>query len=81
MSNLDDFRFQSHELLLALDAATTHLMMLVSARKVESSSWSEDTNRQKLAYEAWAAFLNAPKIDPTPVLDGRSAGSYAPSAD
>ncbi|MNP51831.1 hypothetical protein D3C76_1461800 [compost metagenome] len=81
MSNLDDFRFQSHELLLQLDAATTHLMMLVSARQVEGSSWIEATNRQKLAYEAWATFLNAPKIDPMPILDGRAAGSYVPSAD
>jgi hypothetical protein len=81
MSDLDDFRFQSHRLLLELDAATTHLMMLVSARQVEGASWSEATNRQKLAYEAWAMFLNAPKIDPMPVLDGRAAGSYAPSAD
>ncbi|MNF76248.1 hypothetical protein D3C84_583570 [compost metagenome] len=81
MSNLDDFRFQSHELLLQLDAATTHLMMLVSARQVEGASWIEATNRQKLAYEAWATFLSEPKIDPMPVLDGRAAGSYAPSAD
>ncbi len=81
MSNLDDFRFQSHELLLQLDAATTHLMMLVAARQVEGDSWIDATNRQKLAYEAWATFLNAPKIDPLPVLDGRAAGSYAPSAD
>jgi hypothetical protein len=81
MSNLDDFRLQSHELLLQLDAATTHLMILVSGRQVEGASWIEATNSQKLAYEAWATFLNAPKIDPMPVLDGRAAGSYAPSAD
>lgn len=56
-------------------------MMLVSARQVEGASWIEATNSQKLAYEAWATFLNAPKIDPMPVMDGRAAGSYAPSAD
>ena len=81
MSNLDDFRFQSYELLLQLDAATTHLLMLVSARQVEGASWIEAINRQMLAYEAWATFLNLPKIDPMPVLDGRAAGSDAPSAD
>ncbi|MNY76449.1 hypothetical protein D3C86_2160300 [compost metagenome] len=56
-------------------------MMLVSARQVEGASWIEATNRQKLAYEAWATFLSAPKIDTMPVLDGRAAGGYAPSAD
>jgi hypothetical protein len=41
----------------------------------------EGTDRQKLAYEVWATFLNAPKTDPVPILDGRAAASYAPSAD
>ena len=81
MSNLDDFRFRSHELLLDLDAATTNLMMLVSAHQLEGALWREATYRQKQAYEAWATFLNAPKIDPMPTLDGRAAGSYGPLAD
>lgn len=83
MSNADDYRFRSHELLLELDAATTSLMMLVSARQLEGAPWIGATKRQRLAYEAWAAFLYAPKIDPTPmpILDGRAAGSYGPLAD
>lgn len=81
MNNLDDYRFQSHELLLELDASTTNLMMLVSARQLEGTLWNEATYRQKLAYEAWATFLNSPNIDPMPMLDGRAAGSYGPSAD
>lgn len=80
MSNLDDYRFQSHLLLLELDAATTNLMMLVSARQLEGAPWIAATNRQKLAYDAWAAFLYASTTDPMPVLDGRSAGS-GPVAD
>lgn len=81
MNNTDDYRFRSHELLLELDAATTSLMMLVSARRLEGSPWADAINRQKLAYEAWVTLLNAPKIDPMPVLDGRAAGSYEPSED
>lgn len=81
MSDADDHRFQSHKLLLELDAATTSLMMLVSARQVEGAPWIDATNRQKPAYEAWATFLNAPKIDPMPILDGRLADSYGPLAD
>lgn len=56
MNNLDDYRFQSHELLLELDAATTNLMMLVSARQLEGTLWNEATYRQKLAYETWTTF-------------------------
>ncbi|WP_057395659.1 hypothetical protein [Pseudomonas fluorescens] len=81
MSNSDDYRFRSHELLLEIDAATTRLMMLVSARQLEGAPWIDATKRQKLAHEAWAAFLYAPNIDPMPILDGRAAGGYGPLAD
>lgn len=81
MSNLDDYRLQSHQLLLELDAANTQLMMLVSAREIEGPLWGGAVNRHKLAYEAWAGFLCAPLTDPMPALDGRVAGSYAPPAD
>ncbi|WP_433771450.1 hypothetical protein [Pseudomonas putida] len=81
MINQDDYRFKSHHLLLELDAATTHLMMLVSARQLEGASWIEATNRQKLAYEAWEAFLNAPETDPMPVFDGRGPSVNGPLTD
>lgn len=81
MSNTDDFRFQSHQFLLELDAATTRMMMLVSARQATGYVWEEAAKRQKLAYEAWAAFLYAPATDPMPILDGRALGSYGPLAD
>ncbi|WP_090182455.1 hypothetical protein [Pseudomonas arsenicoxydans] len=82
MNSTDDFRFRSHQLLLELDAATNHIMMLVSARQVSGYAWEEAASRQKLAYEAWAAFLYAPspspspspETDPIPSLDGRPAG-------
>jgi hypothetical protein len=89
MNSTDDFRFRSHHLLLELDAATNHIMMLVSARQVSGYAWEEAAKRQKLAYEAWAAFLYAPspspspspETDPMPCLDARSAGSYGPLGD
>ena len=81
MSNQHDYRFQSYHLLIELDGATNNLMMLVSACQLEGVQWMAATNRQKLAYEAWAAFLYTPAIDPMSVLDGRAAGSYGPLAD
>ena len=80
MSNKDDFRFHSHHLLLELDAATNHLMMLVSARQMTGYPCDEAAKRQQLAYEAWAAFLYAPEIDPMPSLNGQAAGRYGPLA-
>ncbi|MFJ4131419.1 hypothetical protein [Pseudomonas cyclaminis] len=76
MINLDDYRFQSHQLLLELDAANTHLMMLVSARQIDGPLWAGATHRHKLAYEAWAGFLIVPGTVPMQVLDARAAGSY-----
>jgi hypothetical protein len=75
MSNEDDFRFQSHYLLLELDAATNRLMMLVAARQVTGYLWDETAKRQKLAYEEWAVFLYA-KTNQMPSLIGPSADSY-----
>ncbi|MGF6161247.1 hypothetical protein ABIE16_000512 [Pseudomonas sp. 2725] len=81
MINIDDFRFKSHHLLLELDAATNHMMMLVSARKITGDPWSEAAERQKQAYEAWAAFLSESETNPMPCLDGRAADSYGPLED
>lgn len=85
MNPPDEFRFQSHHLLLELDAATNHLMMLVSARQATGYIWDEAAKRQKLAYEIWAAFLYgpepAPETDPMPSLDARAAGSFGTLAD
>ena len=60
MTNYDDYRFQSHHILLELDAATTALMMLVSGRQTEGPRWCGAVERHKLAYETWAAFLLTP---------------------
>lgn len=66
MINIDDFRFKSHHLLLELDAATNQMMMLVSAGKVTGDSWIEAVERQKQAYEAWAAFLYESETEAIP---------------
>jgi len=71
MFNVDDFRFKSHRLLLDLDAATNHLMMLVVANEVSGPKWNEAAMRQKVAYEALALLLYAVETDSMPRLDGR----------
>jgi hypothetical protein len=81
MVNLDDFRFKSHHLLLELDAATNHLMMLVVAKEVSGSRWNEAALRQKAAYDAWAMLLYAVETDSMPCLDGRPSDSLIPPTD
>jgi hypothetical protein len=60
MASIDDFRFESHQLLLELDAATLGMMMLVSARCVSGPEWEAATKRQHDAYERWEKFINSP---------------------
>lgn len=57
MPNTEDFRFSSHELLVELDAATSHLMMLVVAKEIFGLEWSAAVLRQKNAFEAWSALV------------------------
>jgi hypothetical protein len=57
MSDNDDFRFTSHHLLIELDAATNHLMMLVVAKEIAGPRWENATDRHRRAYDAWAALL------------------------
>ncbi|MDR0191941.1 hypothetical protein RCO22_23630 [Pseudomonas yamanorum] len=78
MINVDDYRFKSHQLLLELDAANTHLMMLVSARQIDGPLWMGAAAKHKLAYEAWAVFFNVPVTDPMRALDGRAEGGCTP---
>lgn len=73
----DNFRFQSHVLLVELDAATTQLMMLVVAGELSGSLWDKAFARQSSAYSAWLSAAAGVQIDPMPVLDGRPAdGSF-----
>jgi hypothetical protein len=59
MASIDDFRFESHKLLLELDAATMGMMQLISSRCVSGPDWEIATKRQHDAYERWDAFINA----------------------
>lgn len=61
MSGLDDFRFKSHQLLIELDAATSKMMMMVSAKEVFGAEWDAASLRHHHAYEAWNTFLNSPE--------------------
>ncbi|WP_426214745.1 hypothetical protein [Pseudomonas sp. DWRC2-2] len=57
MREIDDFRFKSHELLIDLDAATTRIMMLVSAGDMNGHVWDEAVKQHRLAVEKWQALL------------------------
>lgn len=59
MSRTEDFRFKSHELLIELDAATTKIMLLVSANEISGLLWDEAVERHKVAVAAWQEFLEA----------------------
>lgn len=71
MSSTDDFRFNAHHLLVDLDAATNHLMMLVVSHEVTGSRWDQAVSRHAQAYAAWASILTGIQTDPLPALDGR----------
>ena len=71
MISKENFRFQSHVLLVELDAATNRLMMLVVAGELSGSRWDEAFARQSSAYSAWVSAAAGVQIDPMPVLDGR----------
>lgn len=60
MNGIDDFRFESHKLLVELDAATTRMMMLVASKIVSGPEWEEASKDHKAAFAAWNSFLNAP---------------------
>lgn len=59
MNGIDDFRFESHKLLVQLDAATTKMMMLVASKNVSGPKWQEATSDHKAAFDAWNSFLNS----------------------
>lgn len=81
MPATDDFRFNAHHLLLDLDAATNHLMMLVVSREVTGSRWDDAVSRHKQAYTAWAYILTGIQIDPMPALDGRPVEGSSSAAE
>ncbi|WP_414864931.1 hypothetical protein [Pseudomonas sp. IT-P12] len=62
MVSIDDFRVESHRLLLELDAATMGMMQLVSSRVVSGPDWDVASRRQHDAYACWDAFMNAPLV-------------------
>ncbi|MGU9815602.1 hypothetical protein ACU684_09440 [Pseudomonas sp. LF135] len=54
---MEDVRFKYHELLVELDAATSKMMMLVSAGQMTGPEWLESAQKHHYAYEAWKDFL------------------------
>ena len=57
MCSEENFRFQSHELLIELDAATTGIMMLVTAGELHGGRWDDAVVRHHIAVDAWQRFL------------------------
>ncbi|MGE8185901.1 hypothetical protein [Pseudomonas sp. NPDC086278] len=73
MTTTDDFRFHAHQLVVDLDAATTEMMMLISAHQMSGPEWERVTQWQHEAYERWMTYLNErsypdkdPGTDPDP---------------
>jgi hypothetical protein len=63
MASIDDFRFESHQLLLELDAATMGMMQLVSSKCVSGPNWDAAIKRQHDAYERWDTFIGVPAVE------------------
>ncbi|WP_033045956.1 MULTISPECIES: hypothetical protein [Pseudomonas] len=58
MTSFEEFRATSHGLLKELDAATTKMMMLVSAKEISGPFWEDAAQRHHDAVDAWHSFLN-----------------------
>ncbi len=59
MSDLDDFRFKAHELLVRLDAETTKMMMMVVLKNVAGKEWDDAARKHLYAFEAWTSLMSA----------------------
>jgi hypothetical protein len=77
MSHYDDFRILSYQTLLELDASTTNIMMLISARQITGYWWNEALKRQRLAYERWSAVACTQVSGPLPVIGDLMPASTA----
>lgn len=58
MDHFDDFRFESHKLLVGIEAANTRLMMYIAAKQVGGNVWLAATEAHRKAYEEWITFLS-----------------------
>ena len=58
MTTTDDFRFQAHQLIVDLDAATTEMMKLISAHQLSGPEWERVSQWQHESYERWTTYLN-----------------------
>lgn len=56
---MDDFRYNSSRHLIALEAATTRLLFLISSRCVEGPDWSRALDEHEKAYADWIFFLRS----------------------
>lgn len=60
MQTADDFRFVSHQLLLALDASTIQMMKLVAISGMGSTAWHDIVRHHHECYAALHLHLEQP---------------------
>jgi predicted transposase YdaD len=60
MQSADDFRFTSHQLLLALDASTIQMMKMVALSSMGSSEWHAAVRLHHASYAALHLHLEHP---------------------
>jgi hypothetical protein len=71
MQSPDDFRFASHQLLLALDASTIEMMKLVAISAMGTTEWFDLVRLHQASYTALHLHLQHP---------GQASGSFASGA-
>jgi hypothetical protein len=60
MQSADDFRFISHQLLLALDSSTIQMLKLVALSGMGSIEWHEVVRLHRASYAALHIHLDQP---------------------
>lgn len=61
MDAMYEYRYQTHSLLLRLDASTSGLMALVARQQIGTAQWHEAVQAQERLFEQWQA--HAAKVD------------------
>jgi hypothetical protein len=60
MQSAEDFRFTSHQLLLALDASTIQMMKMVAISAMGSMEWEATVRQHHASYAALHLHLEQP---------------------
>jgi hypothetical protein len=63
MQLAQDFRFTTHQLLLALDASTVEMMKLVAASAMGTPEWKAASRLQQASFAALQIHLGKPEAE------------------